>query len=94
MVMLNMRVQLSSGTRCLIFLPCLRLCYYSVCKTYADPESFVRGGPTLTIFFVVVELIIEEWDPNTTISGHRRPARETPFKIKSCFAGVLMMTQH
>ena len=32
----------------------------------ADPESFVRGGPTLTLFFLVDE---ERKDPNTTISG-------------------------
>ena len=32
----------------------------------ADQENFVRGGPTLTFFFIVDE----GWeDPNTTISG-------------------------
>ena len=31
----------------------------------ADPESFVRGGPTLT-FFLVDE---GREDPNTTLSG-------------------------
>ena len=33
----------------------------------ADPESFVRGGPTLTGFFLVDEGGGE--DPSTTISG-------------------------
>ena len=34
----------------------------------ADPESFVRGGPTLTtVFFFLVDE--ERDDPNTTISG-------------------------
>ena len=40
--------------------------------TYADPESYVIGGPTLTMFFFFcccffVDEGIE--DPNTTISG-------------------------
>ena len=34
--------------------------------TCADPESFVRGGPTLTTFFLVGE---GRDDPNTTKSG-------------------------
>ena len=33
----------------------------------ADPESFVRGGPTLTTFFFSVDEGRE--DQNTTISG-------------------------
>ena len=33
----------------------------------ADPENFVRGGPTLTTFFFVVD---EGWvDPNSAIRG-------------------------
>ena len=52
------------------------LTYVISTKTYADPESVVIGGPTLTVFF--------SWkgreDPNTTISGHHRPASETPLK--------------
>ena len=32
----------------------------------ADPESFVRGGPNLITFFLVVEGIE---DPNITING-------------------------
>ena len=35
----------------------------------ADPESFVRGGPTLTGFFLFFFLVDEgREDPNTTIS--------------------------
>ena len=34
--------------------------------TCADPESFVRGGPTLTTFFQLFDEGRE--DPNTTIS--------------------------
>ena len=52
--------------------------------TCADPESFVRGGPTLTCFFLffvvlffflgggfVFFVLFDEWrkDPDTTISG-------------------------
>ena len=35
-----------------------------------DPESFVRGGPILTTFFVLFFLVDEgREDPNTTKSG-------------------------
>ena len=41
--------------------------------TYAGPESYVIGGPTLTTFFcfVTVLFFVDEGieDPNTTISG-------------------------
>ena len=46
-----------------------------------DPENFVRGGPTLTVFLVDGG----RDDPNATIS-------ETPFKRR--FSGVLMMAPH
>ena len=38
--------------------------------TYAGPESFVIGGPTLT-FFCLVAVFVDEGieDPNSTISG-------------------------
>ena len=39
---------------------------YGSRATCADTESFVRGGPTLTGFFIVDE---GREDPNTTISG-------------------------
>ena len=54
-----------------------------------DPESFVRGGPTLTFFYLVDE---GREDPKTNISGPSSAASETPFKWR--FAGVPMMTQH
>ena len=38
----------------------------------ADQENFVRGGPTLTNFFFLLDEVWE--DPNTTISGSS-PAR-------------------
>ena len=49
---------------------------------WADPESFVRGGPTLTGFFCVVFclfFLVDEGreDQNTTLAGHR-PASGTP----------------
>ena len=43
----------------------------------ADPESFVRGGPTLTTFFLVDE---EREDPNAIISGPSSASSKTPFK--------------
>ena len=54
----------------------------SVCQSCADPESFVRGGPTLTTF------LIDEGrdDPNTTLIG--------PSLASQRFAGVPMMAQH
>ena len=36
-------------------------------KSCADPESFVRGGPTWTTFFLLDDEGRE--DPSTTISG-------------------------
>ena len=39
---------------------------YSIDATCLDPESYVRGGPTLTLFFLVDE---GREDQNTTISG-------------------------
>ena len=33
----------------------------------ADPENFVRGGPTLTTFFFLIDE--GSVDPNSTISG-------------------------
>ena len=41
-------------------------------ETFADPESFVIGGPTFnSVFFVVVLFYLDEEieDPNTTING-------------------------
>ena len=39
---------------------------FSRARTCADPENFVRGGPNLTVFF----LVDDGWeDQNTIISG-------------------------
>ena len=52
--------------------------------TCADPESFVRGSPTLTtVFYNEME------DPSTTISGP--PSARQQNAIKWRFAGVPMM---
>ena len=40
--------------------------FYSVLMACADPESFSRGDPTLTTFFLVDD---GREDPNTTLSG-------------------------
>ena len=56
-------------------------------QTCADPESFVRGGPTFSLFFKIDERR-DIADPNTTIRG----TRETPLKWR--FSGVPMMAQH
>ena len=52
----------------------------STTKSCADPESFVRGGPTLTFL------------DDDGREGHHPPSSETPFKWR--FAGVPMMAQH
>ena len=56
-------------------------------------ESFVRGGPTLTIFIVVVFILVDEGreDPSTTISGPSSARQRNA--IKWHFAGVPMMAQ-
>ena len=43
--------------------------------TCADPESIVRGGPTLTRFFLIDE---GREDPNTTISVPLTARQRTP----------------
>ena len=60
-------------------------------RTCADPESFVRGGPTLMGFFF--SLMTGE-DPNTIYHkkraiGHPQPNSETPLKWR--FTGGPMM---
>ena len=57
----------------------------------ADPESFARGGPTVTTFLLFsfyegkrIKIALK--------AGHHRPASETPFKWR--FAGGPMMAQH
>ena len=53
--------------------------------TCTDPESLVRGGPTLTMFYFFIVDERKE-DPNTTKSG--------PSSLKWRFAGGPMMGQH
>ena len=60
--------------------------------TCADPESFARGGPTLTTGFF--PFLFDKGREDTN-SSKRRPSsarRETPFKWH--FAGGPMMAQH
>ena len=47
-------------------------------QSCADPDSFVRRGPTLTPLFLVDEGIEA---PNTTKTGHNRPASVTTLNI-------------
>ena len=58
--------------------------------SFADPESFVRGGPNLIqVFFSVMRgyrIQIRLY------MGHHLPASETPFKWR--FAGWPVMAQH
>ena len=56
----------------------------------ADPESFVRGGPTLTTSFF--SLMRGGRIQIPLLTGHQRPASETPFKWR--FAGGPMIAQH
>ena len=56
---------------------------------YAVPESFVRGGPTLTTFF---SLMREGRIQIPLLAGYQRPASKTPFKWR--FAGGPMLAQH
>ena len=58
----------------------------------ADPEKFVRGGPTLTTFFFFFKLMRGDMIQIPLKADHHRPASETPFTRR--FAGVLMMAQH
>ena len=58
-------------------------------KTCPDPESFVRGSPTLTAFFFG---LMSGGNQIPLLAGHHRPASETPFKWR--FVGGQMMAQH
>ena len=62
---------------------------YACAGPCADPECFVRGGPTLTTFFFSmrgkrIQIALK--------AGHHRPASEMPFKWR--FAGGSMKAQH
>ena len=63
----------------------LRLLCLHAQSTCADPESFVRGGPTLTTFLEGGGGGGRGKDPNTTLGG--------PASFKWRFAGVLMLGQ-
>ena len=57
--------------------------------TCADPESFVRRGPTLTTFFFLVDKGMED---STTISGLSSARQRNAIKWR--FAGVQMIAKH
>ena len=50
----------------------------------ADPENFVRVGPTLTTFFFLLLLFFSLMRggriQKPLLAGHQRPGGETPFK--------------
>ena len=60
--------------------------YNLVC---ADPETFVRGGTTLTTFCFFFMLMRGEMIQIPLKAGKHRPASETPFQWR--FAGVQMI---
>ena len=62
-----------------------RVCHHD--RSHADPESFVRGGPTFTTF-----LLGDERIQIPLKADHYRPVSETSFKWH--FAGVPMMALH
>ena len=58
----------------------------------AVPESFVRGGPTLTTLFFFFRFFLRgERNEVALKAGIHRPSSETPFKWR--FAGIPMMAQ-
>ena len=53
----------------------------------ADPESFVRGGPTMTTSFFVFVLVDEgREDQNTTISGPSSALQQNVCFARAIFA--------
>ena len=60
--------------------------------TCADPESFVRGGPTMITFLGFFSLMRGVTIQIPLLAGHQRPTSVTPFKLR--FAGGPMMAQH
>ena len=54
------------------------------CCPRADPDTFVRGGPTLKTFLLYYLFYLKMMsgdDLDTTKVGHRLPASETPFNL-------------
>ena len=72
--------------------PSSHFCQTTEELTCAESESFVSGGPSLTVFFFFFILMSGGRIEILLLAGHRRPASETPFKWR--FAGVPMMAQH
>ena len=63
------------------------------CMSFADPESFVRWGPTMTPLFVLFSSLMRGGMIQIPLlAGHQRTASETPFKWR--FAGGPMIAQH
>ena len=58
----------------------------------ADPESFVKVGPTLTLLFFFLCFFFSWWGQITLKAGHHRPTSDTPFKWR--FAGGPVVAQH
>ena len=59
--------------------------------TYADPESFVRGDPTLTTFlttFFFFSLMRGGRNIIPLFAGRHRPASETPSNFNNVFDNV------
>ena len=54
-------------------------------RACANPESFVRGGPTLTTFFVCFFVDDGREVPNTTISGPSSARQRNAVEIAFCW---------
>ena len=61
-------------------------------QSCADPESFARGGPTLTGFVFLFFFVWGERIQIALKADHHRPASKMPFKWP--FPGGLMIAQH
>ena len=68
------------------------ICYEPGYGPCADPENFVRGGPTLMCFLCVFLVDEGREDKNATKSSQHRLTSET--LLKWHFAGGPKMAQH
>ena len=50
-----------------------------------DPESFFRGGPTLTTFFYIFLVDEGRKHPNTTIRGHPSARQQNAIQMAFCW---------
>ena len=75
----------------LMWLYRLIVCFACDFTTCAHPERFIRGGPTLTTFLL---LLIRggERIQITLKASHHRPTSETPLKKR--FTGRSMIAKH